>query len=78
MSMIFEKLGFYSANIFYLHSTFYNNVFPAWGISNPYLAFALCFVISLSLAVAIEAIKKKTEFNRKLRSGLDNVLKIGN
>ena len=76
-SMLFEKLGTYSADIFYIHSVFYNVVFPKAGLTNPYLAFIVCFAASLLIAVLIEKGKDCIGFNKKLRSGLDRLLKTG-
>lgn len=77
VSFAFEKLGSYSADIFYIHSVFYNVVFPALGISNPIITFLLCFTFTLLISVAIESVKKETDFNRRLRTGIDKILKNG-
>ena len=77
VSVLFEKLGTYSADIFYIHSVFYNVVFPKAGMTNPYLAFIICFSASLLIAVLIEKGKEITGFNKKLRSGLDRLMKFG-
>ena len=75
-SSVFEKLGSYSADIFYIHSIFYNAVFPVLGINNPILTFVLCFSVSLLISMGIEFIKGKTGFNQKLRKGIDRMLNI--
>ena len=75
-SSVFEKLGSYSADIFYIHSIFYNAVFPVLGINNPILTFVLCFSVSLLISMGIEFIKGKTGFNQKLRIGIDRMLNI--
>ncbi|MBR4430508.1 MAG: acyltransferase [Clostridiales bacterium] len=76
-SLLFEKLGTYSADIFYIHSVFYNVVFPKAGLTDPYLAFIICFSASLLISVLIEKGKDLIGFNKKLRSGLDRLLKTG-
>lgn len=76
VSSVFESLGSYSANIFYIHCVFYNNVFPVLGIGNPVSAFVLCFSVSLLISMGIEFIKRKTGFNHKLRNGIDRMLNI--
>jgi hypothetical protein len=52
-------------------------LFPKTGLTNPYLAFIICFSASLLIAVLIEKGKEITGFNKKLRSGLDRLLKFG-
>ena len=76
VSSVFAKLGTYSADIFYIHSSFYNVVFVSLGIINPYITFFLCFLLSLLLAVIIEMIKEKIGFNKKLRNCIDRLLKL--
>ena len=76
-SLLFEKLGKYSVGIYYTHSVFYNSVFPKAGLTNPYLAFIVCFAASLLIAVLIEKGKDCIGFNKMLRSGLDRLLKTG-
>ena len=77
VSPVFEKLGTYSANIFYIHSVFYNTVFPRVELTNPYIAFVLCFASSLLISVLLEKGKDLIKFNSKLRSGVDKLLKTG-
>ena len=75
LSLVFEKLGGYSANIFFIHSVFYNVVIPALDINDPFLTFFMCFSLSLLLSAGIEFVKNKTDFNRKLRTGTDKLLR---
>lgn len=77
VSPVFEKLGKYSANIFYIHTVFYNTVFPRVGLTNPYIAFVLCFASTLLISVLLEKGKDLIKFNSKLRSGVDKLLKTG-
>ena len=76
VSIAFEKLGTFSADIFYLHSFFYNTLFPKVKITNAVVAFVLCFAASLILSILIEKGKECIGLNQKLRKGLDNILKI--
>lgn len=76
VSLVFEKLGTYSGDIFYIHSIFYNSVFPKIGITNAYVALFLCFAASLLISILVEKGKECIGLNKKLRKGLDNILKI--
>ncbi|SEV95650.1 Peptidoglycan/LPS O-acetylase OafA/YrhL, contains acyltransferase and SGNH-hydrolase domains [Ruminococcaceae bacterium KH2T8] len=75
IQMLLQKLGKHSGNMFFTHIVFYNIFVRLLGIYNEIGSFFLCFAYSLSLSLFVEFVKKKTDYNNRIRNGLKRLLR---
>lgn len=75
IAQLIQKLGKHSGNIFYIHWFFYNYLLHKMNISIPIVGFAGCFIYCLLISILVEFIKKKTDYNNKIRNGLKVLLR---
>ena len=74
-SSVLEWLGAQSGNIYYIHSIFYNILLFKFPINDRFLSYFLCLGFSLSISFLIESVKKRTDYDSRLRSGIKKLLK---
>ena len=75
ISQLIQKLGKHAGNIFFSHWFFYNYLVFVLKIQNPFLAYAGCFIYCLSISLLLEFIKKKTDYNNRIRKGIKLLLR---
>jgi peptidoglycan/LPS O-acetylase OafA/YrhL len=75
ISKLIQKLGTHSGNIFFIHWFFYNYLIYVLKIGIPVLGFVCCFAYCLGVSLLVEFIKKKTDYNNKIRKGLKILLR---
>lgn len=75
ISKLIQKLGTHSGNIFFIHWFFYNYLIYVLKIGIPVLGFVCCFAYCLSISLLVEFIKKKTDYNNRIRKGLKILLR---
>lgn len=74
ISNIMERLGKYSAGIFYVHSLYYVYIFTAFPVYHKWLSFFICLAVSTFISASVEQIKTATKYNERLRSKLALIL----
>ena len=72
---LLHKLGRHSGNMYFCHGVFYNVFLHLLNIKNGYISFFACFAYSLLFSILVELIKKKTDYNKRIRQGIKILLR---
>jgi len=75
-SKVIMKLGEHSGNIYFCQGFFFNILVHGLNINNRFISFFSCLAYTLAISLLVEYIKKKTNYNYKVRSLFNTKTKI--